>query len=1453
MAHHTDKSRQHYAKISALALDNSSQYEEQWARMQSVDLNYLQQKSNECIENRHAPSSLYPTYACRQATMAAPQESYFTRFVPNGSSPARRSELASRIVAQRNYFSHCRKPLECGGALSLQQLSQFPSAASSQKGGSASVFFDEERFDEIHVVFINGEPHRVSGGHQSERTLYGLDSPTAAIRDAVAAAAANQAEKSNAVSSSGGLQKRPHGSQQQSSTTSHVAEPKRQIAGCNGTCKKQHGKGSTSPDMYRDYLSPSGRLYRVFRLQKRHLPPIGVSEKAKGFSSHAKGAKEASRTKKPRNREPAEYDRDIDGRHELREERVAADHRSGGRKLVKDDKAVLPVWKRRIAKPHKSHEASKNVRGKRNGRRQLDAASHQNSCATKHKCRHCQRNLNSTSPRNASSESSSSWLLSPSASPSEDIADTRTGDRDCDGASSCRERCQRSHDHHGASQNNRADRRLPPVGGDQWHCPVAPPPSHPPRRPRDAHRRRSQHREGGRHVTKRRGSRSDVLSDSSELSSSLSDSAVCVWSSLSSSIDRASDMSDCVVMDKPQRSPSEEHWQQRGTARRRRAGSASPLISEGDDKDQELFECANSCLSDRDPEWEDADSTSSPSSSTSPSSSELSSPSTWRAEVRRPRGRDGRRRHRRSAHSPPSPSHKGGRPGARGSASNRHRRRDGCKARNMRRPVCSPSSPSLSSDDSDSDGSPGKPRARSRAAHATQSRLHSRTLPPIVHAVVPAHPPRVLPPLMEEVLPNTRYATSAATPLAQRLQMAQATDAIHRCASPAVPPPRTEQGTVDKGVGQSHGTVDPTRRAYQKMPTSPLQVNRFCDLVTPSVASSGPVCTSSQADDSNKGGASPQQQSHKTGEPTPSPATEPLDLDYITEHVLRVIQNRLAGKDNAREDAAATALRKREAVGRERAGQEEVREAAKRAAEQVRLRDLLREAQQEARQAREEQLSLTSLTDFLRLALAQVTRLMEHGDGAGDDTVRLGLTHESTHKGGNPSTVVGTLNSNTLVYGAAGNHAMTPPGAGASAATGSDAGDTGVAVESGHPSSLPDSTLDAATLQRLITELRRRRHSRQLKLRLQRQRAEEAEEKRLREEAEAKALEAAQQQHKQELDELVANEHQARVSLRRAEEEALDEVLVSAASALEEAIGRMMAAQLSARMLLCEDEFNKRTEIVATEEEEAADFWHFAADLWQAAEDAEAERLQAEAGRMVAEAVTAKICKGREELGQRSSGTQSTAGVEKIVLSNLIPGQLLGIEGGKSIENGGKIRLIGDPCVEAVEAHARERRRLDRLRQQRLVSALPSRPETNKANDAGGSRLSSRQPSTVRMGFTGGAVSALKPYSGASSHNFPVLSPARLSSDGSTRVDERSPSRSRLPSQSTFVLDGDANLQVYGRQVGILSKMRGRASLPASARGTPVKGGADIAARPYNKRLDEGLLLMDMYASQVEH
>ncbi|CAG9570249.1 hypothetical protein LMJF_11_0940 [Leishmania major strain Friedlin] len=1447
MAHHTDKSRQHYAKISALALDSSSHYEEQRARMQSVDLNYLQQKSNECIENRHAPSSLYTTYACCQAAMAVPQESYFTRFVPNGSSPARRSELASRIVAQRNYFSYCRKPLECGGAISLQQLSQSPPAASSQQGSRASVFFDDERFDETHVVFINGEPHRFSGGHQSERTLYGLDSPTAAIRDAVTAAAAHQAEKSNTVSSSGGVQKRWHVSQEQSSTTSRIAEPKRRTAGFNGTCKRQHGKGSTSSDRYRDFLSPSGQLYRVFRLHKRHLPPIGVSEKAKGFSFHAKGAKDASRTKKSRDREPAECDRDIDGRRELREDRVAADHRSGGRRPVKDDKVVSPVWKGHTAKPHKSHETSKNVRGKRNGRRQLDAASHQNSCATKHTCRRCQRNLNSTSPRNASSESSSSWLLSPSASPSEDIADTRTGDRDCDGPSSCRERRQRSHDHHGASQNDKTHRRLPPIGGDQLHRPVPPPPSHPSRRPRDAHRRRRQHNEGGRHVTKRRGSHSDVLSDSSDLSSLLSDSAVCVWSSLSSSIDSASDMSDCVVMDKPQRSPSEEHWQQRGTAQCRRAGSASPLISEGDGKDQELFECSNSCLSDREPEWEDADCTSSSFSSTSLPSSELSSTSTWRAEVRRPRGRDGRRRHRRSAHSPPSPSRKGGRPGARGSASNRHRRRDGNKTRNTRRPVCSPSSPSSSSDDSDSDRSPGKPRARSRAARATQSRSHSRTRPPIVHAVAPAHPPRALPPLMEEVLPSTRYATSAATPLAQRPQMAQATEATHSCASPAVRPPRTEQGTIDKGVGQSHGTVEPTRRAYQKMPTSPLQVNLFCDLVTPSVESSGPVCTSSQAEDSNKGGASPQQQSHKTGEPTPSPATEPLDLDYITEHVLRVIQNRLAGKDNARDDDAATALRTHEAAGRERARQEEVREAAKRAAEQVRLRDLLREAQQEARQAREEQLSLSSLTDSLQFAFAQITRLMEHGDGTGDDTARLGLTHEATNKGGNPSTAVGTLNSNTLVYCAAGSHAMTPPGAGASAVDGGSARDTAVAVEGGHTSSLPDSVPDAATLQRLITVLRRRRHSRQVELRFQRQRAEKAE---------AKALEAAQQQQqKQELDELVANEHQARASLRRAEEEALDELLVSAASVLEEAIGRMMAAQVSARMLLLEEEFNKRTEIVASEEEEAADFWHFAADLYQAAEDAEAERLQAEAERMEAEGVAAKLRKGRDELGQRSSGsgTQSTAGVEKIVVSNLIPGQLLGIEGGKSIENGGKIRLIGDPYVEAVEAHARERRRLDRLRQQRLASALPSRPETNKANDAAGSRLSSRQPSTVRTGFTGGAVSALKLHSRASSRNFPVLSPGRLSSDGNTRVGERSPSQNRLPSQSNFVFDGDVDLQVYGRQVGIPSKTRSPASLLASARGTPVKGGADIAARPYNKRPGEGLLLMDMYASQIEH
>lgn len=699
---------------------------------------------------------------------------------------------------------------------------------------------------------------------------------------------------------------------------------------------------------------------------------------------------------------------------------------------------------------------------------------------------------------------------------------------------------------------------------------------------------------------------------------------------------------------------------------------------------------------------------------------------------------------------------------------------------------------------------------------------------------------------MEEVLASTRYATSAATPLAQRLQIAQATDATHSCGNPVVPPPRLEQGTAGKGVGQSHDTVDSTQRAHQKMSTSPLQVNRFGDLVTPSAALSGPVCTSAQADDSDKGASPQQQPSHKTGGPTPSPATEPLDLDYITEHVLRVIQNRLAGKDNAREDDAATALRKREAAGRERARQEEVREAAKRAAEQARLRDLLREAQQEARQARGEQLSLSSLTDSLRFVLAQITRLMEHGDGAGDDTAQLGLMHKATHKDGNPSTAVGTLNSSTLLYDAAGHDAMTLPDAGASDGSGSNTGDTAVAVEGGHAPSLPDSALDAATLQRLITELRRRRHGHQLELRLQRQR----------EEVEAKALEAAQQQQQQqELDELVANEHQARASLHRTEEEALDEVLVRAALALEEAIGRMMEAQFRARMLLCEEEFNKRTEIVVTEEEEAADFWHFAADLWQAAEDAEAERLQAEAERMEEEAVTAKISKGRNGLGQRSSGsgTQSTAGVEKIVLSNLIPGQLLGIKGGKSIENGGKIRLIGDPHVEAVEAHARERRRLDRLRQQRLASGLPSHPGTNKANDAGGSRLSSRQPSTVRTGFTGGAVSALKPYSRASSHNFPVLSPGRLSQDESNRVGERSSSQSRLPSRSNFVSDGDVDLEVYGRQVEMMSKRRSRPSLPTSARGTPVKGSAEIATRPYNKRPSEGLLFMDMYSSEVGH
>ncbi|GET86700.1 hypothetical protein, unknown function [Leishmania tarentolae] len=1439
MTHHSDTSCCHYAKANACSLDNSSHDEEERARMQAIDLDYLQQRTHECIENRHAPSSLYTTYARHQASMAVPQ-GYFTRFVPNESSPARRSELASRIVKQRKYLSYRTKPLECGGAISLQEPSQLPPVASLQQGSVDSVFFDEERFDKSSVVFINGDPHHVSGGRRTERTLYGLDSPTASIRDALAAAAANQIGKLNGASPLAAVQKGMRGSPKQIAITSHAKRCKGKSSERNKECKRQYGKDSPSPDKYREYGSSSMRRLRVRRFHRRHLSPIEESGKEKG-PFHGEGGKEPSETKMTRKCELAECNGDISVRRVPRKEREAEAHRSGGRNPVKDGKELLSAGNGHTMKPHKPSESSKTVRGKDNGSRQIDPACDQYGCATEYTCRSCGRNWYSTSPINGSSESSS-LSLSRSADAFEDITDAPTNHHHCDDASSGKKRHHRSFGHHGALQNDRAKHRLPPIGGDQWHYPVPLPPLNRTSHPRDEHRCIGQHRECGSQITKQRGRRSDLLSDSSELLP-FSDCAADVRPCLFNSVDKESDISDSVVMEKLQRSSPEEHLNRKGTARHRRARNASPVLSDDDDKSQEWLECSDSCLSDRDLGWEDSDSTSSlSSSSTSLSSSELNL--AWGAGVRRPRGRDGYRRHRRSAHSPASPSGKGTKPGVRAFAANRQHRRKREKLWGTGCPFCSPSSPSSSSDNSGTAKGPSKSRARSRVAHTTKSRSDSCTLPPIVHAVVPAQPPQVLSPLMEEVLPSTRYATSAETPLAQGRQTTQATVANHSCASPSVAPPCTQQSTTTKGVEESRGTAEPTPPACEKTPTSPLQATQLGDLVTPPV-------TSSQSRDTNKGVMSLQKQSQKTTEPIASPATEPLNLDSLTELVLRLIQDLLARKGSAPEKDATTVCRKCEAAERERVRQEEVREAAKRTAEQSRLRSLILEAQQEARQAREEQVSLNSLTDSLQFALAQITRLSEHGDGAGDDTLQLGLAKRAAEEEGDPSAVIEMLNSNTRVHGSAGSDTMRPLGGGASRASGRNDGGMAVAAEGGRASSFPDSLVNAATLQRLITELRQRRRTREAELHLQRQRAKEADEKRRREEANIKMLrEATKNKHTQELNKLVANEHESRIRLYRAEEDALDAMLVSAATDQEEAISLMRTAQRRACMLLYHEEFNNRATIMDAEEKRAAIFRDFSADLWQAANEARATRLQAEAEGME-EVESKQSYKGRSRSGQRSSSvSQSTTGTENIMISNVIPGQLLSIKGGRPLESGGKIRLLGDPCIDAVEAHARERRRCDRLRQQRLLSALPSRPGTNKANDGSGSRVSSRPPSTVCMGSFSSAAGARKTPSRASSRHFPALLPGGLSNENARGGGL--PMR-HLPSQSRFVPAGNDDLQIQGHKAGILPRVSRRASLPASARSTPLKGTAEIAVRLYNKQGGEELLFANnIYASKVE-
>ncbi|KAG5483928.1 hypothetical protein CUR178_06925 [Leishmania enriettii] len=1442
MTHQDEKPHQQYSKMNALSLDSPSLFEEQRSRMQSVALSYLRQKALECIENRRAPSQLYINYSYPQATEAVTLGSRAARFEPNGSSLARNSELAARIVTQRNYLAHRREPLKCSGAFSLQPLSQACPHVPSQSEGKACLPFDAERFDEIDVVFINGELQVVSKTHPNQRLFYGLDSPTAVIQSAAAAAAANRVGKSDAASSSGVVQKDTHGFQHQVTTATLAADRNRRIPRRDGTPKEQYTKTSASPDRYRDYLSPSGRRYRVFRLHKQRLSPIEESQNHESFSLHARGASEAGKGKAAGDLKSFESFGDISDRRHPREERIAAQQRDSARGSVKNEKSLLEVRKARTRKPHKPSSASEKLRGARDGDRRPNGTSHQNRGGTQRTCRRCRRSLSPT-PRakNAPYESSALFSPSPSTNLLDDIADSCTGGHDRGGTlggNECR-RC--SHVHRDVSHGQRAEHRLPPVRQVRGRHPVPAPPPYSRKHARDEHMRRRQRNDDESRGRKRRARRSEVLSNSSELSSSLSDS-FRLWASVSSSIGGASDTSDCVIMDELQRSTPGKHRQRGSTGRRVRARSSSPLVSPGDGADSELSDRKGGYLCDRCSEWDDKDSTSSLPLVVSLPSSELSSTSASGVEVRRPRGRDGHGRHCRSTYSPPCAQCKRRRPGARDSASTRREKRKLGRRQSTRNPASSFSLTS-SSDDSGAGGRHYGTPARSHAAHATKSGSGSSTCPPIVRAVNPTHPLGMLPPLVEEVLPSARYAASAATPLAEKPQSTRKAEANHRCTSPTVPSPRTHLDTVGREVHQYHDTVDHTRRASQQMPMSPLQVARFRDLTTVSDISSGPVC------------ASPAQQFHQSGRVTPSPAAEPLDLQYITEHVLRVIQSLCSrcARDNERN--AAIALREREVSERQRALQVEVEEAVMRGAEQARLRDLLLEAQQEVSHVRAEHLSLSSLTDSLRFALEQVTRLMECSGGAADHTSSSGIVHPTVVEQGNSSTKAGVSKSNTYVYCATVNDTVTAPRGNAGPASGSSVGDTAAAVNLDRKAFLPGSALDAATLQRLIAVLRRRRQRHEIQLHHQRRRAEEVEEERVRKAAQ---LEVA---------ELVASERQARGSVQRAEEEARDEVLVIRASTLDEAIDRMVISQRRARMSECEEELDARTRIIAAEEEETARLWDVAAGLWEAAaeeaeaheeenrqrlekeaaaaaawheeQNAEVERLQSEARRMEAEAAAAKMGK-------------STTDEENIVMSHLIPGQLLGITGARSIEHGGKIRLVGDPHIAAVEAHARERRRTDRLRRQMLLSASSSLPRTNKAGDPSGTRLLSRQPSTVRMGFRG-SLGGPKSRSRALSRNFPASS-FKFSSDDCGALGERSRSQSRLPSRSNFVCDSDVDLHVSGRQVGIAPRIRTRSSSPASARGFPMKADAEIITTPNKKGLCERMLVMgNMRALQPEH
>ncbi|KPA77054.1 hypothetical protein ABB37_07392 [Leptomonas pyrrhocoris] len=1446
-----------HSEIRAVGVDCPICFKEQRAKMQSAGNAYMLQKAQESLESRRAPFHMYRNYTRNVATANSHQDSDERIYAHRNLPLLRNSGLTKRIINNENFSTQRMKPLQKAGAICLCPLESLPTSSQPIKADETEVFFDDEPRRESKYVFLNGDIYRGKEPLPEDRVIYGIDSPMAsvhsAVREAVKPSASTKvlpSEEAHAADSPTDRTKR-----------SRSASRRSNLGG------EEERTDKVPSGSYRNFFSLSGRCYRVIEVGRTAPKPSAKKANQQSFLPEAVRRSEAAR----------------DG--EQQGQRTS--HRSSGhsRNAPHSEKGKAKEYDKRVSndpndkpkivpqKPTKTRDGRRQSRRRDEGRKDT-------------------RRISPTREKQFSRRSPSRF----------DDADD--------------------------------NERLPPISRDRYWRNRSPSFQHVRKHSSDNAGRRGGEVNSRNDEHKRRHPDSMDSADAlSPYSRSHRDDDFVP----SKSGNRSGRESDCVVTDgsgRPRNRP-----RKRRVGRKQRGRRHSPSLSSGSsgkdvyndrrraarhgrdresDTDSEWSEVAEDFL------WSMVRSDSALSSSTLSSTSDGSSTSSSSTEHERSRGQRHRRggRGRRSSFSSSasaSNSDKAVRRSHHPKRNSGHHASDKSKRTKNARP-----SPRLSSSASISQSASTsipthRPESGVDRPHQSgslspllphDSRSSSPPRPPVVHAVRPPLPTGLLPPFTEEMIPSTRYEPACPSPVAHMPQppLSEVTAAEQANEKEEKTAAGGTDGCISRETRQPWtaeevaSAANPLRRAYEEIPAEPLLLTHFNDLRRPSITSSLPVCSPSNAPQT----LPPRE--HDSVLPA-LPSGAPYDLDSIAAYVLRVICDRLGGEgtrygglpgpplppqETEAAHAASTAEKEAE---EQRLAQEKAAAAQRRRAELLRLHQLLREVQEELRYFQEAKMPLDSLTSSLKFASAQVSEFAEN------DAMRSDLDESATSPKF-PGNIV--ADSSTLVY-VDGEQKLPRLSKG------------------GHDANVSDLEVDMATLERLLKELRDRRTKHEARLRelevaaaakaaaakeaaaaaeeeerrKSKEEAEQRQRKAVEEEAAARALQAQQQM--QEVAALVAQEANTRTIIAREEKFTYDQLVAYAATSQDESRRRAIAAQEARFDNECTDlleaELDARANIAAMAAEEAEDFWDVAAQLWQAAAEeaeeaaaaeeakaeAERERLEQEAAteaeqaarrksaawqaaqaeeeaRLQAEileieAAAANAARQRQE-SQESHGTEKkgnrkwsmprTSIKGRRVQSNLIPGQILDVS-----EESGKIRLVGDPHIEAVVARMRERRRADRMRQERLASAMLRSPVTKPGRSprVAGPPPSNREPSTVRISVAGNGVAPQVRKSGqgasrATSRRSVTSSRSRNSvGAGNGRLDQADrgeipPSRGRLQSESSFVADAALDLEVEGQHVGTPYKTRSRASSIASA-GVPHMGGVFTAATPHKSRFPD--------------